>query len=93
MNGLGRVKNLNSKYTGAVMLKLKIIKHGSSAAIILPEVVMARLNVTEGDPLYLTEVRGGYKVTANDRELRRQTKLAAQIMKRDREILRALSDL
>lgn len=73
-------------------MRCKIISVGSSAGIILNKEVMQRLKIQKGDILYLTEAPdGGYRLTPYDPEFEHQMDLAEQIMREDRDILRALS--
>lgn len=74
------------------MLSLKITTIGSSAGLILSKEAMARLRVQKGDTLYLTEAPdGGYRLTPYDPDFERQMSLAEEIMREDRDILRALA--
>lgn len=70
---------------------LKITKIGNSAGIVLPKEVLARLRVGPGDALYVSEAPDGVRLTAHDPEFERQMDLAEQIMRRDRNVLRALA--
>ena len=63
-----------------------------SPFFILPKEAMARLRVKKGDTLYLTEAPdGGYRLTPYDPEFARQMTLAEEIMREDRDVLRALA--
>jgi putative addiction module antidote len=70
---------------------LKITKIGNSAGVILPKEVLARLRVGLGDTLHLTEAPDGVRLTAADPEFAAQMEVAERIMRRDRNILRALA--
>ncbi len=70
---------------------LKITKIGNSAGIILPKEVLARLRVGPGDTLHLTEAPDGVRLTTGDPEFAEQMAIAEQIMREDRDILRALA--
>jgi putative addiction module antidote len=71
---------------------LKLIPVGNSTGVVLPKEVLARLHVERGDQLYLTEAPDGtYRVSAYDPEFAHQMEMAEQIMREDREILRALA--
>jgi putative addiction module antidote len=72
-------------------MPLKVTKIGNSAGIILPKELLARLRVNAGDTLYATEAPDGFRLTAADPEFERQMKIAEDIMRRDRDILRALA--
>jgi putative addiction module antidote len=75
------------------MVALKLRKIGNSVGTLIPQETLAALNVNEGDTLYLTEAPDGFRVTPYDPEFEEQMKVARDIMKRDRDILRALAKL
>lgn len=70
---------------------LKITKIGNSAGIVLPKEVLARLRVGPGDQLYLTEAPDGVRLSAIDPDFAEDMELAEEIMREDRNILRALA--
>lgn len=70
---------------------LKITKVGNSAGLILPKEVLARLRVGPGDTVYLTEAPDGYRLVAADPGFEAKMQAAEQIMREDRDILRALA--
>ena len=71
---------------------LKLIPIGNSTGAVFPKDVLARLRVDRGDQLYLTEAPdGSFRLTAYDADFARQMDLAEQIMREDRDILRALA--
>ena len=74
------------------MLTFKVTTVGSSSGFILTKEAMARLKVSKGDTLYLTEAPdGGYRLTPYNPEVERQMRLAEDIMLEDRDILRVLA--
>lgn len=74
------------------MLTLKVTTVGSSAGVVLPKEALARLRVQKGDTLFLVEAPdGGYRLTAYDPDFERQMDLAEEIMREDRDLLRALA--
>ena len=73
------------------MLKLKVTKVGNSKALILNKEVATRLKVEEGDLLFLSEVQGGFKLTASDPELERHMASARKMAKKWRPLLRELA--
>ncbi len=74
------------------MLSFKVTTVGSSAGFILTKEAMARLKVQKGDTVYLTEAPdGSYRLTPYSPEFERQMSLAEEIMREDRDILRALA--
>lgn len=74
------------------MLSVKVTTVGSSEGVILNKEAKARLNVQKGDVLYLTEAPGGgLRITPYNPDFQRQMELAEQIMREDRDMLRALA--
>ena len=74
------------------MLAFKVTTVGSSAGVILPKEALARLKVKKGDTIYLTESPdGSYRLTPYNPEFEQQMRLAEEIMREDREVLRALA--
>jgi len=74
------------------MLKFKVTTVGASAGFILPKEALARLKVQKGDMLYLTEAPdGSYRLTPYNPDFERQMTLAEEIMREDRDVLRALA--
>lgn len=73
------------------MVALKLRKIGNSVGALIPQEALTALNVGEGDTLYLTKAPDGFRITPYDPEFEEQMKLARDIMKRDRNILRALA--
>ena len=70
---------------------LKITRIGNSAGVILPKDVLARLRVGLGDTLHLTEAPDGVRLTAQDPDFAEDMEMAEEIMREDRNILRALA--
>ena len=74
------------------MLTFKVTTVGSSAGFILTKEAMARLKVSKGDTVFLTEAtNGGYRLTPYNPDFERQMTLAEDILREDRDILRALA--
>lgn len=69
----------------------KIVKIGNSAGMILPKEILAKLRVTLGDNLYLTEIANGVHLTPSDPGFEAKMALAETIMREDRDILRVLA--
>jgi putative addiction module antidote len=74
------------------MLKLKVRSIGSSKGVILPKEALQRLNVGDGETLYLTEAPDGFRLTAHDPEFERQFEVYREIAKRRRNVFKALAD-
>jgi putative addiction module antidote len=73
------------------MQALKITQIGNSLGVILPKEVLARLKVEKGDQLFMTEAPDGYRVVNTDPNFAQQMKLAQQIMRKRRHVLRELA--
>lgn len=73
------------------MVALKLSKVGNSVGTVLPKEVLSRLNVGQGDTLYLTEAPDGYRLTPYEPEFAEQMEAARQIMKKRRNLLRELA--
>jgi putative addiction module antidote len=70
---------------------VKITTVGSSAGIVLPKDVLARLHVEKGDSLYLTETPDGVKLTPYDEDFSRQVEAGRKVMRKYRDALRTLA--
>jgi len=74
------------------MHAFKITTVGSSSGLILSKEAMAKLRVKKGDRLFLTEAPdGAFRITPYDPDFERQMTLAEEVMREDREVLRALA--
>ena len=74
------------------MLEIKVRKVGNSMGIVLPKEALSRLNVSEGETVYLTESNdGSFRLTALDESFADQVREAEQIMREDRDILHELA--
>jgi putative addiction module antidote len=73
------------------MTKLKITTIGSSAGVVLPKEVLARLRVAKGDTIFLTESPDGFRITPYDPEFEDQMTLARKFMRKHRDALRGLA--
>jgi putative addiction module antidote len=73
------------------MLKLKLIRVGTSTGAVLPKEMLARLKVEKGDTLFAVETPSGYLLTPYDPEFDRQMEAARTVMKKRRAALRELA--
>jgi len=73
------------------MQKLKITTVGSSAGVVLPKNVLARMKAKKGDTIYLIETKEGYSLTAYDPEFKSQLESAEKVMNRYRNALKELA--
>jgi putative addiction module antidote len=72
-------------------LALKLRRIGNSIGLVLPKEATMKLNVEEGDQVYLTDAPGGFRLTAENPEFAHQMKAAEKIIKRYRNTLRQLA--
>ncbi|MBL8546207.1 MAG: AbrB/MazE/SpoVT family DNA-binding domain-containing protein [Hyphomonadaceae bacterium] len=70
---------------------LKVRKIGNSLGVVLPKDVLAKLGVSEGDDLSVSETPDGVALQRNDAELQEQIEAARRAMKRYRNALRELA--
>jgi putative addiction module antidote len=73
------------------MSVLKLTQIGNSVGVILPKEVLARLKVTKGDTLFLTDAANGVNLSTYDPEFDEQMTEARKIMKKRKEVLRELA--
>jgi putative addiction module antidote len=73
------------------MIRLKVIKIGNSAGIVLPAEALALLKVRKGDSVFLTESPDGFRVTPYDPEFEEDMTLARKFMRERRNLLRELA--
>jgi putative addiction module antidote len=73
-------------------IELKVKKIGNSLGLVIPKEVAAKLNVSEGDGLFLTDgVNGSLRITAEDPNFGKQMKAAEELIKRYRNTFRELA--
>ena len=74
------------------MTSLKVRQIGNSLGIVLPKQALTRLNVADGDMLYLSEAPdGSMRITPYDPTFEAQMRAARQGMKKYRNTLRELA--
>lgn len=71
--------------------QLKITSIGNSSGVVLSKEVMARLKVSRGDVIYLTETPEGYLVTPYDENFVSQVEAAEEFMHDHRDALHELA--
>jgi putative addiction module antidote len=72
--------------------QLKVRQVGNSLGVVLPKEALARLNLREGDALYLTEAPdGSMRITPYDPAFETQMRLAREGMGKFRNTLRELA--
>lgn len=73
------------------MFTTKIIKVGNSSAVIIPKEIMDRLNLRQGDQLYMDVDMQAIHINACDPEFVSDMELANDIMHEDRDVLYKLA--
>lgn len=73
------------------MVALKLTKVGNSTGVILPKEVLAKLQLGQGDTVYLTDAADGMRITPYDPDFERQMALARRVAKKRRNALRELA--
>ena len=72
-------------------MKLKITPIGNSFGVILPKEALAKLKVTGGDAVFITETPDGFRITPYDPEFEAQMQAAKGVMKKRCNALRELA--
>ena len=70
-------------------LKLKAI--GNSTGVTLPKQLLAKLNVEQGDSLFVVETPNGIELRPRDPEVEQRMEVARKIMKQRRAVLHELA--
>jgi putative addiction module antidote len=73
------------------MISLKLVQIGNSVGFVLPKEAASKLKVEKGDVVFLTESPDGYRISPYDPVFEKQMKAAERIMKKRRDVLRALA--
>ena len=73
------------------MISLKLVQIGNSLGFVLPKEAASKLKVEKGDVVFLTEAPDGYRISPYDPAFEKQMKAAVRIMKKRRQVLRALA--
>ena len=71
---------------------LKVTTVGNSIGVILPKDVLARLRVSKGDTIYLTETPKGVELSAYDERFARQMEIGERVMRKHRDVLKKLAE-
>lgn len=74
------------------MIELRLRKIGNSLGVVLPKEALARLDMVEGEALYLTESPdGSYRLQAHDPHFAHKMEAAESLMRRYRDTLHTLA--
>lgn len=75
-----------------MIIESKTRKVGNSVGFILPKEALARMNLSEGDSVYLTEsADGGFRITPFNPKFQQQMQAAEAVIQRYRNALRELA--
>jgi putative addiction module antidote len=70
---------------------LKLIAIGNSTGVIFPKELLARLRISQGDTLYVSEGPDGVELRVSDPDFEEQMAVAREVMNRRRKALRELA--
>ena len=73
------------------MVSLKLVQIGNSVGFVLPKEAAARLKLEKGDAVFLTPSPDGYRLSPYDPAFEKQVQAAERIVKKRRQVLRALA--
>ncbi|MBC7379811.1 MAG: AbrB/MazE/SpoVT family DNA-binding domain-containing protein [Burkholderiaceae bacterium] len=73
------------------MHTLKVTQVGNSLGLVLPKEILAKLGVSKGEELYLTDSPDGLRITVHNPDFEEQMRVARDIMKDRRAVLRELA--
>lgn len=76
---------------GKAVIETKLRAVGNSTGVVLPKEVLAELNLTQGDRIFLVKTEGGYRLSPYDASLSEQLEAAETGMKQYRNALRELA--
>jgi len=74
------------------MQMLKLVRIGNSVGIVIPKPALKKLQVGEGDLLFLVDTPEGYRITPYNPVFEAQFGVAEYAASRHRNVLRALTD-
>ena len=73
------------------MVTLKLTTVGTSTGVVIPEEMLTRLNLGQGDTLLAIETPQGYLITPYDPEVEEELKIGREFMGEYRETFRTLA--
>ena len=73
-------------------MEITIRKIGNSEGAIFPKEMLAKLRVSEGDKLYITEAPDGMRISTYDADFVRTMEVAEKVMREDRDVLKKLAE-
>lgn len=73
------------------MYQLKIRKIGNSLGVTIPQEILKKLNVSEGDSVFVTETPEGIQITPHDPDFQASMEAFSKTRKKYRNALRELA--
>lgn len=74
------------------MATVKVTTVGNSTGIVLPKELLEKLRISKGDNLTVTETSRGLELSAYDPEFTEGMKIAEEVMREDRDVLKKLAE-
>jgi len=74
------------------MSTVKVTTIGNSTGIILSKELLAKLRVSKGDQLYITETPRGFELSPYQPDFAEKIEIAKSIMQENRDVLRRLAE-
>jgi putative addiction module antidote len=71
---------------------VKVTAIGNSTGIILSKELLAKLQVSKGDQLYVTETPTGFELSPYQPDFSEKIEIAKSIMRENRDVLRRLAE-
>lgn len=65
---------------------------GNSVGAVFPKDILKELNIEQGDKLFLTKTPNGYSLSPYDPEFEERLKVAEEVMKENRDLLKRLAE-
>jgi len=81
----------NIRFKGNMHYTLKVRKIGNSLGAVFPKELLQKLNIQEGDKIYLTETTDGVRITPYDPEFEAAMQAFEKTRKNYRNALRELA--
>jgi putative addiction module antidote len=75
----------------SISMKLKLRSVGTSTGLLLPKEMLVRMKVGKDDELFAVETPEGYLLTPYDPQVVNQVEAGRKIIRKHRNILRALA--
>lgn len=73
------------------MTALKLTRVGDSVGVVLPQELLSRLGLKQGDTVYAVETEDGVRLSTSEPEFAAQLEVARKLMRERRAVLRELA--